>query len=161
MAESEIIKALECCCSQGEIRCGECPYDMSATNGKWCDTALLEDTLDLISRQKAEIETMKNYEELYKELMISYCKLTDRLLERLNETREKNKHLTALVEAAEEYLQPLPFKNAFDEEIEKTKIEAIKEFKKLVSRRLNCNTPRGAYLLNIMNEVKKEMIESK
>lgn len=45
--------------------------------------------------------------------------------------------------------------------INRQRIETIKEFKKLVSRRLNCNTPRGAYLLNIMNEVKKEMIESK
>jgi hypothetical protein len=33
-----------------------------------------------------------------------------------------------MVEAAEDYLNPLPFKNAFDEEIEKTKIEAIKDF---------------------------------
>ncbi len=40
------------------------------------------------------------------------------------------------------------------------KAEAVKEFEKLVTRRLNCNTPRGAYLLNIMNEVKKEMTES-
>ena len=39
------------------------------------------------------------------------------------------------------------------------KNEAVKEFEKLVTRRLNCNTPRGAYLLNIMNEVKKEMTE--
>ena len=40
------------------------------------------------------------------------------------------------------------------------KSEAIKEFEKLVVRRLNCNTSRGAYLLNIMSEVKKEMTES-
>ena len=41
----------------------------------------------------------------------------------------------------------------------KIKSEAIKEFEKFVTRRLNCNTPRGAYLLNIMDEVKREMTE--
>ena len=89
MADNEIVKALECC-SNGYM-CDKCPYYKDGCSSY--DANMSKDVLDLIKRQKAEIE-----------------------------------RLTALVEAAEDYLNPLPFKNAFDEEIEKTKIEAIKDF---------------------------------
>ena len=36
--------------------------------------------------------------------------------------------LNAMVEAAEEHFSPLPFKNAFDDYIEKAKSESLKEF---------------------------------
>lgn len=48
----------------------------------------------------------------------------------INRQTEEIKTLTAMVEAAEDYLRPLPFKNAFDEHISKKKAEAIKEFAK-------------------------------
>ena len=88
--DNEIIKALECCnTAKTEHRCDICPF----YEDERCTVSMLDSAVDLINRQKAEIE-----------------------------------RLTALVEAAEDYLNPLPFKNAFDEEIEKTKIEAIKKF---------------------------------
>lgn len=46
----------------------------------------------------------------------------------INRQKAEIERLTAMVEAAEDYLHPLPFKNAFDEEILKAKAEAVKEF---------------------------------
>lgn len=48
--------------------------------------------------------------------------------------------------------------NDYEKLLKSISSEAIKEFTKLLSRRLNSNTPRGAYLLNIISEVKKEMV---
>lgn len=72
---------------------------------------LIKDTLNLISQQKAEVKRLKDYMNFYREQMISYGKLTDRLLGRIREIREENKHLTTRVE-----------------EIEKAKSEAVREF---------------------------------
>ena len=54
MTEAEIIKALECC-SSSPAKCGDCPCL------QLCDCLAVEkDALDLINRQKAEIERRKN-----------------------------------------------------------------------------------------------------
>ena len=52
--DNEIVKALECCKNDGII-CGECPYKKA--NG--CMEKLSADALDLINRQNAEIERLK------------------------------------------------------------------------------------------------------
>lgn len=64
----------------------------------------------------------------------------------INRQKAEIERLTALVEAAEDYLNPLPFKNAFDEEIEKTKIEAIKEFAERLIRDVTMNNTNDGYL---------------
>ena len=43
--------------------------------------------------------------------------------------------------------------------IEKIKSEAVKEFANLIKRRLNSNTSRGAYLIDIIDNLVKEMTE--
>ena len=60
MNDNEIIKALECCtvCSSIET-CGECPYVECPTR-KGCVGEMVKDALDLINRQKAEIERLQN-----------------------------------------------------------------------------------------------------
>lgn len=70
MTDNEVIKALECCTSD-KCTCSECSYEYTKhikneefevmSNGKsydeWsCDEWLKCDLLDLINRQKAEIE---------------------------------------------------------------------------------------------------------
>ena len=58
MTDNEIIKALECCGS-GHGNCNDCPYDVETcitTEGK---IFLMKDALDLINRQKAEIERLE------------------------------------------------------------------------------------------------------
>ena len=55
MTDNEIIKALECCKPKQNRNCGDCPaYDL----GNFCAAELKEKALDLISRQKAEIERL-------------------------------------------------------------------------------------------------------
>ena len=52
--DDEIIKALECCSSNNNANCKECPYD-----DKGCEFE--QDALALINRQKAEIERLQKY----------------------------------------------------------------------------------------------------
>ena len=54
LTDKEIVKALECCCI--EHACGKCPY--TRNKGCSCINGILKDALDLINRQKAEIERL-------------------------------------------------------------------------------------------------------
>jgi DNA repair exonuclease SbcCD ATPase subunit len=55
MTDAEIIKALEYCKNQGFVsKCCECRYK----NSSGCVELLITDALDLINRQKAEIERL-------------------------------------------------------------------------------------------------------
>ncbi len=55
MTEIEIIKALECC-SKPYCNDNKCPLHKNTINTKDCITQLSTNALDLINRQKAEIE---------------------------------------------------------------------------------------------------------
>ena len=60
MTDNEIIKALECCRdAESVFDCQNCPY-IECTNKKGCITELHGDILDLIKRQQAEIERLRN-----------------------------------------------------------------------------------------------------
>ena len=54
LPDSEIIKALECCVKETHT-CLECPY----TEFGQCEFLVMKDALDLINRQKAEIERLQ------------------------------------------------------------------------------------------------------
>ena len=54
MTDNEIIKALRLHQQTGVNSCDECPY-----KGKMCNIILTRDALDLINRQKAEIEMLQ------------------------------------------------------------------------------------------------------
>ncbi len=56
-----------------------------------------------------------------------YFVLCGGALDLINRQKAVIERLTAMVEAAEDYLNPLPFKNAYDEAIETAKSEARKE----------------------------------
>lgn len=57
MNDAEIIKALECCCNTKEIFCSEkCPLYNHEND---CFSVMKHDALDLINRQKAEIERLR------------------------------------------------------------------------------------------------------
>lgn len=57
MTDNEIIKALDCCTDESYENCNECPYSIDNVS---CERMkLLEDSLDLITRQKAEIEKLE------------------------------------------------------------------------------------------------------
>lgn len=57
MTDKEIIEALYCCKPKQNRNCGNCPaYEL----GDFCAAELKEDALDLIKRQQAEIERLKD-----------------------------------------------------------------------------------------------------
>ena len=70
MTDEQIIKALECCIAQEnceKVSCEICPYDRVYD----CKEVMLQNTLDLIYRQKAEIEKLGNQNTI---LLKSKCK---------------------------------------------------------------------------------------
>lgn len=59
LEDNEIVEALECCLSDNPP-CYRCKYDGDTTTVDECMGKLMKDTLDLINRQKAEIERLTN-----------------------------------------------------------------------------------------------------
>ena len=55
MTDNEIIKALECC---RDLKCSECPKKTNFFIDD-CDVQLCDEAVDLINRQKAEIEMLE------------------------------------------------------------------------------------------------------
>ena len=64
MTDNEIIKALDCF-SGKEIYCKNCAYRDNSNMGI-CRRNAAKDTIDLINRQKAEIERLKGWQDLLK-----------------------------------------------------------------------------------------------
>ena len=57
MTDKEISKALECCKKPvGAGACKDCPLD----KGRPCTTTMIENALDIINRQQAEIVRLKS-----------------------------------------------------------------------------------------------------
>ena len=54
LTDEQIIKSLECCSGKGS--CFSCSYDKGSVP---CTTLLINDVIDLINRQKAEIERLE------------------------------------------------------------------------------------------------------
>ena len=75
--DEEIKKALECC-THSCAACKECPY----TDEKWCVHELTKDALDLINRQQAEIERLKDHN---KQLRYDRKKITNEAIKEFAE----------------------------------------------------------------------------
>ena len=99
MTDNEIIKALECCTSD-KCTCSECSYEYKKnikneefevmSNGKsydeWsCDEWLKCDLLDLINRQKAEIEKLTKLNDILLEAGQRWQKRYEILVKELTE----------------------------------------------------------------------------
>ena len=112
MTDNEIIKALECCTQQ--VGCKGCPLvisnEMKYHGGYACAEKLRKSSLDLINRQKAEIEKLERIEAIGTKTIETQNAEIERLQ---NERIERIRELTRVV---------------YDKEIAKAKVEAIKEF---------------------------------
>lgn len=67
--DDEIVKALECCCDVDVDSCNKCPiypHSLNMTQTDCMETAM-RNALDLINRQKAEIESLKEAYAIYEE----------------------------------------------------------------------------------------------
>lgn len=105
MKDDEIIKALECCRNtmNENYLCDDCPYKDTQ-----CALLLVTDTADLINRQKAEIEKLKDREE----------------------------NISIICKGAEEKYHEL-YEEAKVILIRKSRAEAIKEFAEKLKRECN------------------------
>lgn len=74
MKDNEIIKALEICGDCGH--CTECPFDDLGGIDK-CMHTLILNALDLINRQKAEIERLKGDNDILSKNLHNLCKELD------------------------------------------------------------------------------------
>ena len=136
MTDNEIIKALECCLlsnKQQVEQCAECPMD--ETPCTVCQNLLAYHALDLINRQKAEIERLKDLIINNDEENLSYVAMAikeERELIQIEHTRI----LEAEIERLENKLFDAKEGGSFYkanfmakcEEINSVKSEAIKEF---------------------------------
>lgn len=64
MTDNEVVKALECCCSE-EVQCRNCTLPQNVKDSLECGTVIAKECLDLINRQKAEIEFLKEQRDRY------------------------------------------------------------------------------------------------
>ena len=63
MEDKNIVKALECCLETSGVNCAKCPYCENCVTDE--NTSLMmADALDLINRQKEEIERLKEENKL-------------------------------------------------------------------------------------------------
>lgn len=81
MTDNDIIKALDMC-SDENAGCSECPYSDDYTI---CNERIAKDALDLINRQKAEIESLNEQER------ILICQLAEERDKAIKEFAEKLK----------------------------------------------------------------------
>ncbi len=115
MNDAEIIKALECC-SKPYCNNNNCPLHRNTINTKDCITQLSTNALDLINRQKAEVERLKS-------ILLCFMDEVDKW---------ENKHCLDISE-----LPLIPIKGETEKIKKQIKAEAIKEFAERLKEELN------------------------
>ena len=151
MTDNEIIKALECCTDESYENCNECPYSIDTVS---CERMkLLEDSLDFINRQKAEIK------RLQKEVNLVSIQFQD-LQERYEEAQSEIESLKKVV--IDDYA------TEYDDKI---KSEAVKEFAERLKNKIKteCNPygkPTFDYdtsiaIMRYIDNLVKEMVGEK
>ena len=85
MTDNEIIKALECC-NGWHGRCLNCPLNREGTN---CKEKLNSYALDLINRQKAEIEELRKRISYLEKSIDCSRKEYNRLLQKLQQAKSE------------------------------------------------------------------------
>ena len=66
MTDTDIIKALECCANNGD--CEECAINPHHGNYGYCTSLAIKAALDLINRQKVEIDQFADIGKMYSEI---------------------------------------------------------------------------------------------
>ena len=162
MTKNEIKKALVIHAQREE--CAECPY--AVLEPSRCQTQLFTDCIGLIDRYEAEVSEKNKLlckaESKIKALEMDNAQLQSDIVNanmNCEHVQAENERLSAMVDAAENYLHPLPFKNDFDKEIDKAKTEAIKEFAERLEQSLErqYNAYGRLYVLRHIEKLVKEM----
>ena len=150
MTDEQIVKALECC-TRGKI-CRECPLKTEDR----CMSIIRGDALDLINRQKAEIERLTKRIKSQKHALFEQQSYTSELqteIDNLQHYKQSYDELKA------EHLELI-------RSIKTCQIEVIKEFAERYRKRISFFVPiakfeeqGGIYAcLDKLDEVEKEMV---
>ena len=100
--DEEIIKALECCTNKDRKYCTNCPLK----NEFVCVNQLASEALDLINRQKAEIERLQKKQDLFANIGKMYSEIkaeavkefAERLIQSLIGMPQKDLNYSNLIE---------------------------------------------------------------
>lgn len=134
---AEVIKALECCSKDNVKDCDVCPY-VDIETKTYCVNELIKDTLDLINRQKAEIDILiRKHDTL------------------LDEIAEKDAEIERLTETLDIYAKE------FDSKYASVIAEAIKEFAEEFEKRCLASGIYPVLTKNILKNLVKELTEDK
>lgn len=136
MTDNEIAKTLECCASSNFEECRKCPLH-NDFYPNLCHCERDKNALNLINRQKVEIERLKN----------------------------ENKKQQTILEAIDDEMFPLPFETDFGKAIKTAKSEAIKEFAERLKEKTD-NPSKAMFDVyefygETIDSLVKEMTESK
>lgn len=130
MTDEQIIYALERCSQHKE--CCYCNAVEECGNKR----VLTESVLDLINRQKAEIEEKDiEIDILIRKKDAAYDEISE-LRAEVERLKEENKNQKLVIEEIEDILDPLPFETDFKKAIKTAKSEAIKEFAKKLKEKI-------------------------
>ena len=153
MTDKEIIKALECL--EGEmIPCKDCSYVNYARFD--CKRQAAKDTLDLINRQKAEIESNKAKIKISAECIARQ----DKEIERLNKQLEEFKFLESRVNSIKNTPKDT-FSGALISIAEGVaRYEAIKEFAERLKEYVESYDVTTGYRVTIVQAVEEETIDN-
>lgn len=177
MTDNEIKKALECCkdCSDME-ECNECPYVECHTK-KGCMGELMDDALDLINRQQAEVEkqsqnfkvlvsdhrvlqqSFDNLKGLYEEEKLRAEKLKEKCIYFIKELQEAEAEIGRVTALAAEWKDAA---YTYADSIDRVKAEEIKEFAERLKRRFYACSDVNIYAANVhIDNLVKEMVGEK
>ena len=117
LTDNEIIKALECCNKPiGQAECSKCSYFETENS---CAEKLINDTVGIINRQKAEIERLweviNGFEEQSHKELLKFVDLSE-------------KYTNAKAEIERLYIEGLQINKTFMDFVNKQIAEAVKEF---------------------------------
>lgn len=161
MNDNEIIKALEMCGNIVVSSRKERSFHISCNAN--CVKQVMCNALALINRQKVDLKQKDTEIDI---LIRKKETLKDEVSELQHKNSELEIELKAMRGAANSYkaeIERLQREQEIFGDIGKlyseVKADAYKEVANLIERRLNSNTPRGAYLINIVDEVLTELTE--
>jgi hypothetical protein len=155
MTDEQIIKALECCGDEEITYCSICPLYIQDRENDFCKEDLHRASLDLINRQKAEIERLEDVEFKYEILKKNYDEVEQQL------------HYLCNVEIPYLY----SFTDDKDKKLEtlanillRTRAKAIKDFAERLTHTLVINNEENteifdfSYTLETIDNLVKEML---
>lgn len=141
MTENEILNALQLC-AQVNSKCTECPYFPHRCADRDCIEENVKDLLELINRQKAEIERLQSEFSTMRDTVNLY--------------KNENEKWKAKVEALTQ--EKLALGRIYVQKLTTVKYEAYKEFAEKLKEKRWAVKWRAKYVQVVIDNLLKEMV---